>query len=134
MSADRKMYKPITSGKERAMLLNMLQQEEDNEDSRAYESCDEEQSEPPRKRRAFHAAKDYAKQSYQLHTDLKDEIADVLQLIRQESKKQPDAHYQVRNRTAASITKRYLYERDRDRLIRCLQDSKRLLEKYRGKH
>lgn len=133
MSAERKMYKPITSGKERAMLLNMLQQE-DNEDNAAYESCEEEQSEPPRKRQAFRAAKDYAIQSYQLHTDLKDEIADVLQLIRQESKKQPNAHHQVRNRTAASITKRYLYERDRDRLVRCLQDSNRLLEKYRGKH
>lgn len=132
MNTERKMYKPITSGKERAMLLNMLQQE-DNEDNTAYESCEEEQSEPPRKRRAFSAAKDYAIQSYQLHTDLKDEIADVLQLIRQESKKQPNAHHQVRNRTAASITKRYLYERDRDRLVRCLQDSKRLLDKYRGK-
>ncbi|AP_000092.1 33K, partial [Duck atadenovirus A] len=72
----------------------------------------------------------FALQSYQLHTEIKDQIADVLELIRKESKKCPAAHVQVRNRTCASITKRYLYERDLKKVTQCLEDAKKLLQKY----
>lgn len=47
-------------------------------------------------------------------------------------KKNPDAYVQVRNRTWASINKRYLYERDYEKSVRCLQDAKKLLEKYKN--
>lgn len=70
-------------------------------------------------------------QSYQIHADIKNDIADVLELIRIEAKKRPELHVQVRNRTAASITKRYLYERDLKKLQRCLEDANKLFEKYK---
>lgn len=40
---------------------------------------------------------------------------------------------QVRNRTLASITKRYLYEREYDKALKCLEDAKKLLQKYRSR-
>lgn len=74
----------------------------------------------------------YGIQSYQLHTDIKNQIGDVLELIRKEAKKNPDIHVQVRNRTCASITKRYLYERDLKKATQCLEDARKLLQKYQG--
>lgn len=70
--------------------------------------------------------------SYQLHLNVKHQIAEVLEEVRAEVKKNPEAYVQVRNRTWASINKRYLYERDYDKSVRCLEDAKKLLEKYRN--
>lgn len=93
---------------------------------------------PPKKKartaraQPFVASRERGVQSYQIHPDIKNDIADVLELIRIEIRKCPERHIQVRNRTAASITKRYLYECDLKKLQRCLEDANRLLEKYRA--
>lgn len=83
-------------------------------------------------RNPFAINRERSVQSYQIHPDIKNDIADILELIRIEIKKCPERHIQVRNRTAASITKRYLYECDLKKLQRCLEDANRLLEKYRA--
>lgn len=71
-------------------------------------------------------------QSYQVHLPLKHEIAEILEKIRLESKKYPEKVYQIRNRTPASITKRYLYERDLKKLFQYLEDAKKLYAKYQS--
>lgn len=66
-----------------------------------------------------------------LELSLKHQIAEVLEEIRKESLQKPTATPSIRNRTYPSITKRYLYEREAAKLQQYLEDSKKLLSKYR---
>lgn len=143
-----KAYKPITSGKDRAMLLQLLHEHQRDEIDGSPMASDEDEhvsddetSEPeePKTKKArvqrktpVRPPRDTGVQSYQIHAGIKNDIADVLELIRIEAKKRPDVHIQVRNRTAASITKRYLYERDLKKLQRCLEDANKIFEKYKS--
>lgn len=70
--------------------------------------------------------------SYEVHRELKNQIEDVLHQIRMEARDKPSTSHQIRNRTLYSITKRYLYLRDAEKLRKCLSDARRLLEKYRS--
>ncbi|UKD50710.1 33 K protein [Barthadenovirus sternae] len=144
-----KMYKPLkadsqspATGKERSALFQeMLKAHNHQEESLDGEPLEEEEGEyhsdddispPPKKKTKAVIPRNFGVQSYQLHLDIKHKIADVLEEIRQESKRKPNLHVQVRNRTCASITKRYLYERDEKKALQCLEDAKKLLQKYRG--
>lgn len=153
-----KVYKPITAGKDRAMLLQLLQRHrpddldglplvsdddddvnDDQTEQGSVEESGDEAYEAPKAKKArsgsrppVRVPRDPGVQSYQIHADIKNDIADVLELIRIEAKKRPELHVQVRNRTAASITKRYLYERDIKKLQRCLEDANKIFEKYKS--
>ncbi|AIZ35777.1 33K [Psittacine adenovirus 3] len=135
-----KHYKPLKqpqlTGKEKSAVFQAMMERQslsEGECQSSDENGEYEGREQDDGTRASRPCRNYGLQSYQLHTELKHEIAEVLEQIRKEAKKNPHAHVQVRNRTLASITKRYLYEREYEKASKCLEDAKKLLQKYRSR-